>query len=142
MIKSPKNQGQAKAFFLRWLLADGYNAGIREWTSILENGPEGRKPPPNEVSLHTWFSLLESKEQTAVLEIIQGVASATIFHCLVVMDQGFYVENKRHELSLRLDIYESEESTTPQESFLISPGDEDLHDLFSAMLDDSRKRGE
>jgi hypothetical protein len=148
MMTDSLNRKEAAELFLNLLIIVAYDGAIEDVTSILEDGPPGRKPRQDLVTLHQWFRNLSGESREHLFAIIREVSSATLFHCLVLLDglAGNPVEGKVSDFAVYFLTYEDQDARkadSPQTSVRLSSPypTEYLHDIFHRILQERAEPG-
>lgn len=148
MMTDSLNREEGAELFLNLLITEAYDGAIEDITSILEDGPPGRKPRQDLVTLHRWFRSLSSESREHVFAVIREVSSATLFHCLVLLDglAGYPVEGKISDFAVYFQAYENQDARkadSPQTSVRLSSAypTEYLHDIFLRILQERAEPG-
>jgi hypothetical protein len=85
--------------------------------------PSGRSPPPHLVRLSKWYHGLDDISKKAVEEVVGRAAYAATFDFLCILDGAAAVVDGGSNFQLTL--------IAPYGSYMLKPGEDDLHDLFS-----------
>jgi hypothetical protein len=99
---------EAAELFIRMLITRAYDGAIADATSILENGPPGRRPRQSLVSLHRWYHSLDNDDRECVAALVRETADAAVFGCLVLLDGltgGYPVQGRFSDFALYLRVY-------------------------------------
>jgi len=137
MERSPEQVAATTAFTDRIILR-AYEGAIRDSQELLENGPAGRKPAQEQVSLHQWFSQLSQHDREQVHIAVRDAVEAAIFGVFVILDGasgGQPIKDEISDFALYLQSYvdhDAEKADTPKTRVKINglSMSEDLHDLF------------
>lgn len=135
---------QAVDLFVDMIVRHVYRGTIDDMLVLLRRGPPGRAPDPNYVTLHTWFSSLDERNQALVTQSIQQSVRASVFSMLTILDHvggGPPLSTEISDFALYLQVYESTEKqddNVPQTLVRLNPVDalEDMHDIFLEYIDE------
>jgi len=139
---------EAAELFIHTLIAEVYDGVAEDVVSVLENGPPGRSPRPDLVTLHRWYQGLNDESKEHIVAVVREGIDAALFHSLVLLDGlagRLFVQGQTSDYALYLQLYRDENSragNAPQESVRVNPPSmavEGLHDVFHRLL---RERGE
>ncbi len=133
--------------FIDRITLRAYEGAIRDSRKLLENGPAGRKPAQELVSLHQWFSQLAKDDREQVHRAVRDAVEAAIFGFFVVLDGasgGWPVEGEISDFALYRQSYadyDAEKADTPTTRVKINglSMSEDLHDLFMLAIQERQQ---
>jgi hypothetical protein len=147
MERSPE-QLTATTDFIERIILRAYEGTIRDSRELLENGPAGRKPAEEKVSLHQWFSQLAEDDREQVHRAVRNAVEAALFGVFVVLDGasgGWPIEGEISDFALYRQAYadyDAEKADAPKARVKINglSMSEDLHDLFMLALQEREQR--
>jgi hypothetical protein len=119
-----------------------YRSSIECAVSLLREGPPGRCPLPEDVSLHRWFTTLGERDQGFVIQAIRESVEQAVFDFLVLLDNKIAdppLDDTDADYALYLQTYENNralKSNVPEAAIRLNQmeSSNDLHDQFCLIL--------
>ncbi len=148
MKNHARNETEAGDLFLNLLLAVAYDRAVDGTVSLLEDGPPGRGPAEDLVSLHRWFQGLSDESRGCAVSVLRETAEAVLFNLLVLLDGlgGYVIKGVVSDFAVYLQSYADEDArkaNTAELRVRVNPAHttQFLHDRMRWMLEDRADGG-
>jgi len=133
---------QAAKRFVELIKFSAYDRTIKAMQGILEQGPRGRRPPPEWQELHRWFQRLTENDRMIVVSLIRETVQLAVFNALAVLDGVAGdppLSDRPSEFALYLQGFEDKEARAESRMqfsvrFDANETHHELHDLFQDLL--------